>query len=220
MLYTTQEKENVLRLLQSGQNASIELGIEIAKSLEIDICEFIADTEILYEWMMTGVGYQAWEISLVNQFKITYSTHILGLSSLYISEIPVQIRHMNQLTELYLSDNYIKDLPMELEVLTNLKTLDLAKNQLNGLPKHLFKLITLENLNLEGNKLQEVSSEIAKLQYMKTLNLQNNQLRSLPEEIKQLTQLIVLHLSGNPLKIEDIAQIRVWLPKCNIIFFK
>lgn len=218
MLYTPQEKENVFRLLQSGQSESIELGFEIAKSLGILIQDFITDTEIIYDWIMTEVDYQAWEMSLTDRFRITYSTHLVSLSSLFIYDIPGEIRHMTQLTELHLSDNYIKNLPLEIGALINLKIISLARNQLTSLPSTFFRLNQLELVNLEGNKLQKIPTEIGNMQSLQILNLQNNQLSCLPEEIRELTNLSMLELSGNPMNTDTITQIRLWLPNCMVVF--
>ncbi|MDJ1473020.1 leucine-rich repeat domain-containing protein [Cytophagaceae bacterium DM2B3-1] len=218
MSYTPQEKENVFRLLQSGQTENIELGLEIAKSLEMNIQDFITDTEIIYEWLMTGVGYQAWEMSLTDRFRITYATHLVSLSFLFIYDIPAEIRHMTQLTELHLSDNYIKSLPLEIGALINLKIISLARNQLNSLPSTFFRLKQLELVNLEGNELQKILIEIGNMHSLQILNLQNNQLTYLPEEIRELTNLSMLELSGNPMNTDIVTQIQSWLPNCMVMF--
>jgi hypothetical protein len=48
---TSRERENLLRLLQSGKVENIEcLGLKLAQALNMDIQDFVEDIEVLYQW--------------------------------------------------------------------------------------------------------------------------------------------------------------------------
>ncbi|MDJ1492974.1 hypothetical protein QNI19_08525 [Cytophagaceae bacterium DM2B3-1] len=44
------EKENIIRLLLSGQEENITLGLQIAEALQIDISDLKQDIEYVYNW--------------------------------------------------------------------------------------------------------------------------------------------------------------------------
>jgi Leucine-rich repeat (LRR) protein len=99
--------------------------------------------------------------------------------------------------------------------------LDLGSNPDLDLADTFNKLSTLTNLqwlNLSDNKFTHLPKEIGKLKNLKYLYLENNRLTKLPREIGKLKYLEILDLDDNPLTQDEIDNIEVLLPNCNIRF--
>ncbi|MDJ1473763.1 leucine-rich repeat domain-containing protein [Xanthocytophaga flava] len=222
----TLEKENCMRLLQSGQLESIQVGLETAQSLSIDISEFLADMEILYHWMTTGQErkestlaekilriYSGWEH--VHSREVLDMTHT---SPYEIDTVPGQIRYLTHLREFIIVGQPITDLPDELAQLTGLQKVDLYNNSLGHVPKVLGSLTQLKELKLGSNALKELPDEIWNLTQLEILNLYLNQLTEVSPQIARLVHLKKLDLTGNPMSAQMVAQIREWLPGCKVRF--
>ena len=131
------------------------------------------------------------EIGQLTQLTILY------LSNNNITHLPVEIGQLTQLTELYLDYNKLNQLPVEIGQLTQLTELDLNYNKLTQLPVEIGQLTQLTELNLSGNILTHLPVEIGQLTQLTILYLDYNNLNQLPVEIGQLTQLTKLYLPGN-----------------------
>jgi len=138
------------------------------------------------------------EAARTGQTKLNLRRNQLGWNQL--SELPVEITQLTNLTTLNLSGNLLSHLPAEITQLANLTTLDLGGNQLSELPAEIGQLANLTTLNLGWNKLSELPAEIRQLSNLTTLNLWSNHLSELPAEITQLANLTTLNLEENPLK--------------------
>ena len=77
-------------------------------------------------------------------------------------------------------NNQLTNLPVEIGKLTNLTELDLSRNQLTNLPSEIGKLTNLTELNLSRNQLTNLPVEIGKLTNLTELNLSNNEITNLP----------------------------------------
>ena len=126
----------------------------------------------------------------------------LNLSINKLIQLPVEIGQLTQLTTLHLYCNKLTHLPVEIEQLTQLTTLNLSFNKLTKLPVEIGQLTQLTTLYLYDNNITQLPVEIGNLSRLTTLYLQNNKLTHLPVEIGQLTQLTTLHLSDN--RIENL----------------
>ena len=113
----------------------------------------------------------------INGKMINKDIKHLDLSYNNLTQLPIEIGQLTQLTNLYLSYNNLTQLPVEIGHLTQLTTLDLSYNNLTQMPV-----------------------EIGQLALLTTLYLSYNKLTYLPVEIGQLTQLSTLYLSGNPIE--------------------
>ncbi len=147
-------------------------------------------TELL-EFGVTSLGFIRRELLLFKNLKkisITCSKgitdipitlmHLANLTELRIvgtsiDKIPTQIGIMVNLTKLDLSNNRIKQIPREINNLTNLIELDLSKNYIKSLPP-IHKLKNLEILNLEYNRLENIHESILKLRDLRELYLKRN----------------------------------------------
>ena len=137
---------------------------------------------------------------------------ILNLSNNKLTHLPVEIWQLTQLTSLLLTTNNLTKLPVEIGQLTRLTKLDLQDNELTQLPVEIGQLIRLTTLYLSNNKLTKLPVEIGQLKQLTKLYLSNNKLTKLPVEIGQLAQLTTLHLSYNkltqlPVEIGQLTQL-------------
>ncbi len=133
----------------------------------------------------------------INGKIVNKDIKILILSYNNLTQLPVEIWQLTQLTTLNLSNNNITQLPVEIGKLTLLTTLYLSYNKLTYLPVEIGQLTQLTELYLSHNYLTQLPVEIGQLTQLTTLYLQNNKLTQMPVEIGQLTQLTTLHLSDN-----------------------
>ncbi|MCW5198732.1 hypothetical protein VU06_03170, partial [Desulfobulbus sp. F3] len=102
-------------------------------------------------------------------------------------------------TVLDLGRQGLTELPLELFKLKNLTALLLGFNQLTSLPLELFELKNLNKLSLDINRLSSLPPEISQLTNLITLSLVGNQLTYLPPEIVQLPNLRLFLLYNNPI---------------------
>jgi Leucine-rich repeat (LRR) protein len=124
---------------------------------------------------------------------------MLNLSCLQLTELPLVIGLLTQLTSLYLQSNKLTALPSTIDNLTQLTNLDLQGNELKALPNEIGNLTQLTNLDLQDNELTALPSTIGNLIQLTKLYLRGNKLTTLPNEIGNLTQLIRLFLDRNKL---------------------
>ena len=75
----------------------------------------------------------------------------LDLSNQGLTEIPVEIGQLTNLTRLHLTNNQIRGLPTEVIQLTHLTELYLWKNEISLIPPELCQLTNLTQLNLDRN---------------------------------------------------------------------
>lgn len=168
MSETTSEKENVMRLLLSGQLESIELGLEVANSLQIDIETFKNDMNTLYDWVektrQWGESLSLSEkiVRLLSLTRISHSSQLGHEGFTPLDCIPSQISYLIHLKVLALSLNHILELPPEIGFLRNIEILILSGNRLSVIPSEIGQCQKLEILDLEETNLQQLPPEIGK----------------------------------------------------------
>lgn len=144
-----------------------------------------------------------------------------------IQILPLEIKFLSQLKELYVNDHRMTELPesigdlvnlevLELEAdfsinnefgftelppqitqLAKLKVVNLAFNNLTELPVGIENMLSLESLDLDRNQLTTIPQEIAELSNLKSFFIARNQITSLPAEIGSLSNLENLRLIQN-----------------------
>lgn len=151
-----------------------------------------------------------------------------------LKEIAIELEKLINLTCLDLGDNYIRNIT-PLGNLTNLTELCLGKNQINDIMP-LAKLTNLTELYLDFNQISDITplasltnltrlgltsnhisdiTPIANLTNLTELYLNDNQISDIMP-LAKLTNLTNLYLSYNQISYEDIEQLRLQLPNCNI----
>lgn len=137
------------------------------------------------------------------------SATILFLSELELTEIPLELSELTQLTKLSFEGNQLTEIK-GLENLTSLNMLNLKNNQIAEI-KGLETLTQLTELDLESNQLSEIKG-LQKLTRLNVLGLGSNQLSEI-KGLEKLTQLKELNLSYNRLAeikgLENLSQLKV-----------
>ncbi|MDJ1495549.1 hypothetical protein QNI19_21605 [Cytophagaceae bacterium DM2B3-1] len=188
------EKENVMRLLLSGQLENIELGLTLADSLQVDITEFKNDIEFLHEWS-SDISLKSKDLSFQEKAVEIYSKDLVYLPHKNLTTIPSQIQYFKNVTKFDLSNNNLTRLSFEITMLAKLEIISLGNNQLELFPV-----------------------EITKLSNLQLLVLTRNKIKSLPFEITNLEKLESLVLINNPISDSEMEKIKSWLPNCEIKF--
>ena len=84
----------------------------------------------------------------------------LNLSNNNLTQLPVEIVKLKQLTTLNLSYNKLTQLPVEIGQLTQLTTLELNSNKLTHLPVEIGQLTLLTTLHLSDNMIENLLNPI------------------------------------------------------------
>ncbi len=103
---------------------------------------------------------------------------------------------MVNLRALYLFGNGLEfhDIGVDLRTFPKLSLLDLADNQLIALPP-----------------------DLCGCQQLEWLDLNRNSISAIPESIRELKRLRFLRVTNNPMSEQQVAQLREWLPSCEIV---
>ena len=144
-------------------------------------------------------------LELIQRAKEERSLH-LDLANCGLTEIPLEIKELKQLTHLYLRDNQISNIETlkELKKLTNL---DLENNQINNI-ETLKELKKLTNLYLNNNIINNIKA-LKELKKLTKLHLNNNQISSLTPLLNLVKKGSIvsygwefkgISVGGNPLK--------------------
>ena len=183
---------------------------------------------------------------LSEAFKRPDQVRILDLKHQGLTEIPIEIFQLSNLTELRLGYNQIKVIspeigqltnltrlrlgnnqvsviPAEIEQLTNLTILSLVNNQVKVVPSQLSQLTNLTKLRLSGNQIEVVPAALFQLTKLEILDLADNQIKLIPTEIGQLTSLTELKLAGNqflvvPTEIGQLTNLKLLDLSFNLIY--
>lgn len=133
----------------------------------------------------------------------------LSLRGFTLTEVPVRLQSLVELTHLDLSGNAIRALPVWLGRLENLQRLNVSSNQLDALPTELAQLSSLVRLDLSDNRLTRLPVELAQLTSLERLNISHNSLTEIPGWLSRLTQLRGLYAVGNEISAihGDISQL-------------
>ncbi len=132
-------------------------------------------------------------------FKIDEAMKIKSLRNLEIGSsnvytFPETISEMKRLEKFVCLDCKISKIPQNIGLNDHLKVLDLSYNQISEIPESIFMMKNLKYLGLRDNKITELSE---KFYYLKNLE--------------------VLDLRGNPISEEQVAILKIIIPKCYIM---
>ena len=138
---------------------------------------------------------------LSEAFKRPDQVRILDLKHQGLTEIPIEIFQLSNLTELRLGYNQIKVISPEIGQLTNLTRLRLGNNQVSVIPAEIERLTNLTILSLVNNQVKVVPSQLSQLTNLTKLRLSGNQIEVVPAALSQLTKLEILDLADNQIKL-------------------
>jgi small GTP-binding protein len=144
-----------------------------------------------------AMGYEE-ALRRIEEVKKTGATG-LYLFDQGLTELPLGLFQLKQLTQLDLSSNNLTELPPAIIQLTNLTRLNLSDNNLTGLPSVIEQLTSLTTLILGGNNLTKLPSVVGRLTNLSRLEAWDCNLKYLPYELFELNNLIELHLDNNQL---------------------
>ena len=124
-----------------------------------------------------------------------------GFKGNKLTNVPIEIANLTNLTELSLSNNQITHIPEVITNLVNLTNLYLSRNQITHIPDSIANLTNLTKLALSNNQISQIPQAIAKLTNLSEFYLSNNKISYIPDELQCLHNLKQLDLRENPLPI-------------------
>jgi hypothetical protein len=165
----------------------------------------------------------------------------LSINATQIKEFPSDLSALESLETIGLDHNEFKKVPEPILTIPNLKRLGLNNNKLTDLKFIDERLEGLESIYLYSNELKQIDCEIENLKSLKELLIFGNEIDSIPDCIASLTNLEKLEIWSNPIKyvspeiqkltklksmrmekdnltVEQMEQIRKWLPNTEINF--
>lgn len=149
---------------------------------------------------------------MAGKFNVSFSnytyhlTFISPIMNLQEALIRIEKARENQLSTLDIANCSLTEIPVQVFELTQLTELKLGhwsdygkqhKNNITHIPPDIAKLSNLQQLDLSSNELGELPNELAQLRQLNTLEATNNRLTVLPAIIGQLVNLQILDLSNN-----------------------
>ena len=193
-----EEVQQLIRLLQTGERANIELALQLAEGLgnPATFQQYLYDLLPLYQLAFRS-----------KKKKNLDAPCLLGLFGLVELEVarcglfalPKSIGQLQNLTVLDCNNNRLQSLPESIGVLQKLEVLWCDNNRLQALPESIGALQNLQELYCWSNHLEALPENIGQLQSLERLDCADNQLTSLPEALALLPHLQEIDARNNPL---------------------
>lgn len=205
----------LLTLLNSLDESAVAVGLEILKGLSIkEWKQYLADYQELYLLFFSENITQVQAAHLVD-LNVPELDLVGDLS---LQTLPSAIKRLQSLKDIRLHSNDLRELPPEFGQLTQLELLNLSDNYLVKLPLQFTQLKNLSELYLDENQFTLFPPEICSLSHLQVLDMSHNRLKTFPSEITSLSKLRKLKLNNNSIDPEIQAQIKAWLPHCQVSF--
>ena len=202
--------EQVIALYKSGLDVNTDLGLELEKSLKLNLSHFWQPVYRLYASLKGTRPSNKKQASKVFSYKsITLANRALG-------RVPEATFWIQQLEDLRLGLNRLTKISEDIQLLKNLKKLDLSHNPLMSIPQGLTALSQLDMLSLEATKTSSLPDFFQELKQITRLNLSQNKFKAIPEWIVELKNLEVLDLSRNQLEGNTLKYL-LELPKLQFL---
>ena len=112
-----------------------------------------------------------------------------------------------------------KNLERALRNVDDVYVLDLSSTNLDEFPMEILTLKNLKVLFLYNNNIKRLPDEIDKLDQLEFLNAMENELDNLPASIQNIKTLKKLYVAKNNIYHEDVKQLILEMPDCQIIYF-
>ena len=131
--------------------------------------------------------------------------------------MPPEIGAYAELESLTLHGHLFTELPPEAGSLYALGRLEIHRARLRSLPKEIGRLTKLETLSLDFTELTGLPPEIGSLHCRRRLSLKNcPAFAMVPPEISRCKKLTHVDLTHVPERKNLAAQLRRWLPGCDV----
>jgi len=133
---------------------------------------------------------------------------------------PKGLGKFTSLKELVLGGSLLKFISPDFKKLSKLQSLQVINSpliDLRDLVTRLSDFKSFKKLSLTRCNFSEFPPEIAKLTDIEELDLSGNQIKMIPMSIGRIKGLKVLNMQGNPLTEDNIRQVKLMLPECEII---
>eukprot|EP00742_Colponemidia_sp_Colp-10_P010981 GILJ01012129.1.p1 GENE.GILJ01012129.1~~GILJ01012129.1.p1 ORF type:complete len:710 (+),score=124.52 GILJ01012129.1:74-2203(+) len=191
----------------------------IKKYLRTRLPEAVEDTQSGSSSMSTAssqLSYGHLE-TFVREAATTGELHLNGQS---LTDLPVWLSDLRDLSLLDVSNNSIVALSSHVSSLQKLKTLAAHHNEISLVPLDILSLELLTSLDLSANKLQRFLPDadlVNRLNQLQILKLSSNQLRSFPAEVTNIKSLVELHLDFTGLTTVEELVSNGPMPKLSVL---
>ena len=132
-------------------------------------------------------------------------------------EFPAELTTLTGLKWLRLNRNRLSTLP-DLSPLVNLRRIYLRGNRFTAVPEALKSLPALTDVDLSQNPISEVPAWLVEMKGLENVSFSDTLVKKLPEDLSGWRNLTSLQLGGLRLPADEMARIRVALPKVTIVF--
>ena len=132
-------------------------------------------------------------------------------------EFPAELTTLTGLKWLRLNRNRLSTLP-DLSPLVNLRRIYLRGNRFTAVPEALKTLPALTDVDLSQNPISEVPAWLVEMKGLENVSFSDTLVKKLPEDLSGWRNLTSLQLGGLRLPADEMARIRVALPKVTIVF--
>ena len=134
-----------------------------------------------------------------------------------LEEFPAELTTLTGLKWLRLNRNRLSTLP-DLSPLVNLRRIYLRGNRFTAVPEALKSLPALTDVDLSQNPISEVPAWLVEMKGLENVSFSDTRVTKLPEDLSGWRNLTSLQLGGLRLPVDEMARIRVALPKVTIVF--
>lgn len=178
--YSVEELQEIQDRLEQAWNSRINLNeiVNLRRARLYTLFDFPADWD----------GIDVRRTVQIGDFEFSLDTTTIELHDQGLSDLPTEIRFLDQLQKLYLNRNYLSSFPNVF--LPDLEVLNLENNWISDFP-NLENFPSLKYLNLKNNSISELPSFLthSRLQY---LNLAENPISRIPYyEFLRMEQFII-----------------------------
>ena len=134
-----------------------------------------------------------------------------------LEEFPAELTTLTGLKWLRLNRNRLSTLP-DLSPLVNLRRIYLRGNRFTAVPEALKSLPALTDVDLSQNPISEVPAWLVEMKGLENVSFSDTRVTKLPEDLSGWRNLTSLQLGGLKIPADEMARIRVSLPKVTIAF--
>lgn len=134
-----------------------------------------------------------------------------------LEEFPAELTTLTGLKWLRLNRNRLSTLP-DLSPLVNLRRIYLKGNRFTAVPEALKSLPALTDVDLSQNPISEVPAWLVEMKGLENVSFSDTRVTKLPEDLSGWRNLTSLQLGGLKIPADEMARIRVSLPKVTIVF--